>query len=223
MPPGVSILKYRLLNKRVTLYQARGLIIMEIVDKFNILIYHILMGIKKTFLIMSLTAVIVLSCGSGPEKTQGNTGGSSNTDTTKTEVFDPTKISQAQYISTRDEVQKFIEEQNRNIRNKNFEAWKASLSPEYFTEISSAENLRQISELPAMKSRRIVLRTARDYFDNVVVPSRAETDLYHVDEIEFISANRVKAFALTTNKAGEEQRLRLYDLEKIGNSWTIIN
>jgi hypothetical protein len=192
---------------------------MEIVDKFRKLKYHKDMGTKKAFLIMSLAVIIVLSCESGPEKTQGSAGAGSD----KTEVFDPSKISQAQYISTRDEVQKFIEEQNRNIRNKNFDAWKASLSPEYFTEISSAENLRQISELPAMKSRRIVLRTARDYFDNVVVPSRAETDLYHVDEIEFISANRVKAFAITTNKAGEEQRLRLYDLEKIGNSWTIIN
>ncbi|GBU27871.1 hypothetical protein R84B8_01414 [Treponema sp. R8-4-B8] len=117
-------------------------------------------------------------------------------------------------------MQKFIEEQNKNIKNKNFDAWKNSLSPEYFAEISSEENLKRISAQPGMKSRKIVLKTARDYFDNVVVPSRADL---HVEEIEFISANRVKAFTITTNKAGEEQRLRLYDLEKIGNSWTIIN
>jgi hypothetical protein len=175
------------------------------------------MGAKKAFLIMSLAVIIVLSsCGSGAEKAQGNTGDSSN----KSDAFDPTKVSQERYLSTRDEVQKFIEEQNRIIRDRNFEAWRMSLSSEYFKEISSAENLRRISEQPAMKTRRIVLRTAQDYFDYVVVPSRADL---RVDEIEFISVNRVKAFTLTTNKAGEEQRLRLYDLEKIGNSWTIIN
>jgi len=197
----------------------------EIVDKYSKLVYYKLMGTKKAFLMMSLAVIIVLSCGSGPEKQQGSTGGNSGTSNNsvgpdKTEPFDPKKISQEQYQSTMTEVQKFIEEQNKNIKSKNFEAWKKSLSPEYFAEISSAENLKQLSELPGMKSRKIVLKTVQDYFANVVVPSRADL---HVDEIEFISANRVKAFTITTNKAGEEQRLRLYDLEKIGNSWTIIN
>jgi hypothetical protein len=170
------------------------------------------MGYKKAFLILSLAIMTVFSCVSDSDKGRG--------DQTKTDVFDPTKISQAQYNLTRDEVQKFIEEQNKIIREKNFEAWKRSLSSEYFSGISSEDNLRQISEQPAMKTRRIVLRTAQDYFEHVVVPSRADL---RVDEIEFISANRVKAFTVTTNKAGEEQRLRLYDLEKINNSWTIIN
>jgi hypothetical protein len=197
---------------------------MENIDKYNKLVYYKGMGTKKAFLIISLAVIIVLSCGSGPDKKQqstgGNSGNASNTDNSETYVFDPKKISQEQYLSTRAEVQKFIEEQNKNIRNKNFDAWKKSLSSEYFAEISSAENLKLISEQPAMKSRKIVLKTARDYFDNVVVPSRADL---HVEEIEFISANRVKAFTITTNKAGEEQRLRLYDLEKIDNTWTIIN
>jgi len=73
-----------------------------------------------------------------------------------------------------------------------------------------------------MRTRRIVLRTAEDYFIHVVVAARAETG-QRVDDIEFISMNRVKAFTVTHNRAGEEVRLRLYDLEKIGNSWTIIN
>jgi len=71
-----------------------------------------------------------------------------------------------------------------------------------------------------MRTRNIVLRTAEDYFQYVVVPSRADL---RVDDIEFISRDRVKAFTITTSRAGEEQRLRLYDLEKIGNSWRIIN
>jgi len=171
------------------------------------------MGTKRVLFILTLALIIVFSCKS--ETAQGNTGVSN-----KSEAFDPTKISQAKYAATREEVQKFIEQQNKFIKEGNFDAWKNSLSAEYFAEISSKENLKRISEQPGMKTRKIVLKTPQDYFEYVVVPSRADL---HVDEIEFISENRVKAFTMITNKAGEEQRLRLYDLEKIGNSWTIIN
>jgi hypothetical protein len=185
---------------------------MVFIDKSVKIRYSNSMGTKSVLLIMSLAVILAFSCKSSSGTAEGNSN--------KTEVFDPTKISQAQYAATREEVQKFIEQQNKLIRERNFDAWKASLSPEYFAEISSKENLKRISEQPGMKTRKIILRTAQDYFDYVVVPSRADL---RVDEIEFISVNRVKAFTITTNKAGAEQRLRLYDLEKIGNSWTIIN
>ncbi|MDR1836571.1 MAG: hypothetical protein LBQ89_02825 [Treponema sp.] len=136
------------------------------------------------------------------------------------DVFDPAAVSQAYYISTMEEVQHFIEELNQIISGRNYNAWRAALSAEYFAQISSPENLRQISEQPAMTTRRIVLTTAEDYFINVVVPSRANS---HADDIEFIERNRVKVFTINVNRAGEEQRLRLYDLEKIGDSWKIIN
>jgi len=176
------------------------------------------MGTKKTFLMMSLTVILVLSCGSGPATQKvSSTDGKSG----KSEAFDPKKISQEQYQSTMAEVQKFIEEQNRNIKSKNFEAWKKSLSPEYFAEISSKENLQAISESLVLKAQKISLKTPEDYFQYVVVPSRADL---HVEEIKFISANKVQAFTIKTdNKTGKEERLRLYDLEKIDNTWTIIN
>jgi hypothetical protein len=160
-----------------------------------------------------LVFVLLVSCVS---KTADSRGGGSRAD----EAFDPAVISQAYYDSTKEEVQHFIEDLNQIIRSRNYQAWRACLSREYFMEISSQENLRRISEQPAMKTRRITLRTAEDYFIHVVVPSRANL---RVDDIEFVGRNRVKAFTITTNRAGEEQRLRLYDLEKIGNSWTIIN
>jgi len=192
---------------------------MELIDKYIKIRYSNPMGTKRVLFISSLAVIAlitVFSCKSDSETVKGSTG----TGTTKTENFDPTKISQAKYVSTRDEVQKFIEQQNKLIKERNFDAWRKSLSDEYFAEISSKENLKRISDQPAMKTRKIILRTAQDYFDYVVVPSRADL---RVDEIEFISENRVKAFTMITNKAGEEQRLRLYDLEKIDNSWTIIN
>jgi len=199
-----------------TIFSKFHSIVTEFIDKFNKIRYSNNMRKKSALLLMALATIVLFSCKSKPDTSLEYKEVSSN----KNESFDPSKITQAQYVSTREEVQKFIEQQNKFIREKNFEAWKSSLSPEYFAEISSKENLKRISEQPAMKTRKIVLNTANDYFDNVVVPSRADL---RVDEIEFISVNRVKAFTLITNKAGEEQRLRLYDLEKIGNSWTIIN
>ena len=168
----------------------------------------------KKNLILGITLVLLLlSCKSTPAPVQ-------NSGTPGAEVFDPSRISQQHFNTTREEVQRFIEGLNQIIRSRNFNAWRAALSDEYFEEISSPENLRDISAQPAMRTRRIVLRTAEDYFQYVVVPSRADL---HVDDIEFITMNRVKAFTVTRNRAGEEVRLRLYDLEKIGNTWTIIN
>jgi hypothetical protein len=129
-------------------------------------------------------------------------------------------ITKEQYVETKEEVQHFIEGLNRIISRRDYKSWKAALSPEYFDKISSPENLQQVSELPAMKTRRIVLKDAEDYFINVVVPSRANS---RVDDIEFIGEHRVKAFTIVTTTSGEEQRLRLYDLEKTENIWKIID
>jgi uncharacterized protein YigE (DUF2233 family) len=49
-----------------------------------------------------------------------------------------------------------------------------------------------------------------------VVPSRAND---RVDDISFVSPQRIKVY--TVNNKGE--RLRLYDLENLGNGWKIIN
>jgi len=172
--------------------------------------------------------IMAVSCGSSPEPVQTTTV-QETAQVVRTEprpqqvveeVFDPRQISQQQYDSTMVEVRRFIDDLNRAISNRNYSAWRAALTDEYFEEVSSPENLRQISELPAMTTRRIVLRDAQDYFIHVVVPSRANS---RVDDIEFFGRDRVKVFSINTNRAGEVQRLRLYDLEKIGNSWKIIN
>lgn len=136
------------------------------------------------------------------------------------EYFDPSTITQEYHDLTMEEVRVFIDELNRVIARRNFNAWKAALATRYLNEISSPENLRQVSEHPAMTTRKIVLRTAEDYFMNVVVPSRTNS---RVDAIEFISRNRVKAFTIMTSRTGETQRLRLYDLEKIDGVWKIIS
>jgi hypothetical protein len=183
------------------------------------------MGNNKLPLLLILAAFIAVSCGTDPKSGQAQdgvavTGGTGPQNTQAEEAFNPYRVSQDYYDSTMEEVQHFINDLNLIIRNRNYNSWRAALSDEYFREISSQENLQQVSEQPAMRTRRIVLRTAEDYFLYVVVPSRANS---RVDAIEFVSRNRVKAFTVTVNRNGEEQRLRLYDLEKIGNTWKIIN
>ena len=182
---------------------------------------------KRMSLILSLVLCFVISCqdqpdpvqdqGVGTARTQTN-GGSSGTTTTPppVSVFDPSSISQEHRETTMTEIQALIQRLNGIIRAKNYNAWVSYLSPEYFAIISSPEYLENLSQNTVLARQNITLRSAQDYFLHVVVPSRTND---RVDDIEFISQNRVKAY--TVNNRGE--RLRLYDLEKTGPNWKIIN
>jgi hypothetical protein len=195
-----------------------------------------IMKVKKINFLLIVAIILAASCHSGPEtvptQTQIETAVTPQTvptppvqtvdtppvDTKPVESnFSPTT---AQYNTTLDEVRHFIADLNTIIANRNYNQWRAALSDEYFNQISSPEFLQQISEQPALKNQNIVLKTPQDYFTHVVVPSRANS---HVEDIEFIDTNRVKAYTVNTNRQGEEQRLLLYDLERIGDSWKIIN
>jgi len=183
------------------------------------------MGSKISGVLLLFAVIFTVSCHSDPKTTPkvtvqnsltGKTGSAQQT----AETFDPKLVSIAQHDSTLDEVKRFIGSLNDIISKKNYSAWKAALSQDYLKEISSPEFLKEISDSPALKTRNIVLRTPEDYFINVVVPSRANS---RVDDIEFVGTNRVKAFTIIKNRTGDEQWLVLYDLEKVSNSWLIIN
>jgi hypothetical protein len=185
------------------------------------------MSNNKLPLLFILTVILVFSCGSNPkpepvkeDKVDAVETGAQETTVPVARVEETFTVSREYYDTTMDEVRHFINDLNHVISSRNYNSWRAALSDGYFREISSQEYLEQLSEQPAMKTRRIVLRTPQDYFTHVVVPSRANS---RVDAIEFVSRNRVKAFTVITNRDGEVQRLRLYDLEKIGNTWKILN
>ena len=169
--------------------------------------------------------MIVISCGSSPQpRPEPHLGAGEPAHESFITTLDGGTITEEFYISTRLEVQQFIQNLNQIIRSRNFNEWRAVLSPQLFAEISSEENLRQISEQPIMRNRRIVLRNAQDYFFHVVVPSRVNiSDEVDDIDIEFITLTSVRAFTVTTTRAGEEQQVLLYALEKVDNSWTIIN
>jgi len=159
-----------------------------------------------------------------PPPETGTTQPKTNPNQNPPSRFDPGRVTEAYYTSTKSEVQRFIQSLNQIIAGNNYQAWRDSLSDEYFTTISSPENLREWSESPVLKSQKppVVLRNAQDYFTHVVVKARTNVNVNDVD-IDFITENRVRAFTARTNNRGEEQRVILYNLEKINNTWKIIN
>jgi hypothetical protein len=182
------------------------------------------------FLAVTLIAFFVLSCGGDPEPQTSTRPAEEPFEAVETlapesaevpgqpaaEAFDPTSITQEEFDTTKFEVQQLIQKLNGIIKAKNYTNWVSYLGTDYFKLISSSEYLDRINRTERMRKANLVLRNARDYFNNVVVPSRAND---RVDDIEFISQKRVKAY--TVSQKGE--RLRLYDLEKTNEGWKIIN
>jgi hypothetical protein len=162
------------------------------------------------FLLALAAGCMLFVCKSGPGTKDPKTGSGAE------DVFDPASISQELYNETKSDVQKFVEVLNSIIGKKDYVGWKSNLSEEYFNKIASQDYLREASEQPAMKLQKITLRSAEDFFINVVVPSRTNS---HVEDIEFISLKVVKVYTISP----KNERLRLYELEKTGNTWKIIN
>ena len=145
-------------------------------------------------------------------------------------VFDPSEISVELYEITKREVQDLILDLNRTIRTRDFDTWVSHMAESYFRQISSRAFLDERSEelyrrdimvarsmgRDTRQVQRVTLRTATDYFIRIVVPSRSND---HVDDIEYVSENRVKAYTIDARG----NRLVLYDLEIIGGNWKIIN
>jgi hypothetical protein len=125
-------------------------------------------------------------------------------------------LTEETYEEVLDEVKAFVDNLNLIIKGKNYNRWRSVLSQELLNEISSPEFLANASKWPSMKSRGIVLKELRDYFNYVVVPSRANSQ---VDKIEIMDNNRVKAFYENIRK---ERTELVYELAKTGDSWTII-
>ncbi len=128
--------------------------------------------------------------------------------------FDPASVTVEMKQATFFDVRALIQGLNSIIQAKDYESWSSALTAEYRDHYSSKETLARISDAPVLKRQGIALRSLQDYFIHVVYPSRQND---RVDDIEFIDANRIRA--ITINAKGE--RLVLYNLEKIGDTWKI--
>jgi hypothetical protein len=112
-----------------------------------------------------------------------------------------------------DEVKALVERLNRIISGNRYDAWLPYLSDDYLKLISSDVFLANASNAERFKQRGIKIKDTKDYFLNVVVPSRASIK---VDEIEYVSHSRVVVYTLI-----KQQRFRVYDLIFTDAGWKI--
>lgn len=128
--------------------------------------------------------------------------------------FDPATVSVELKQTTFVNVQELILSLNSIIQSKDFEGWSKVLTQDYLQYYSSPETLARLSESAVLKRQSVTLKSLADYFNYVVYPSRQND---RVDDIEFIEPAKIKAIII--NPKGE--RLVLYNLEKIGDTWKI--
>jgi hypothetical protein len=132
--------------------------------------------------------------------------------------FDPGSISRQEFEDARVEIAELVEKINRVIQANDYTAWTSYLSDDFIATINSREFLDRISKTSRqLTMQRIMLKTPRDYFTQVVVAARKNISMdAHLDDIEFLSHTRVKAFTLKGN-----QRLRLFEFVKNKGAWKI--
>jgi hypothetical protein len=171
-------------------------------------------------------ALIVLSCASGPkpapaQPTQPDAVAQAAVapvpgpgPAVPPPAFDPAAVTEAVKSATFVDVRSFIESLNQIIRLQDYDAWRSHLTEDYIQYYSNAAVLDRYSEYPVIKRKGIKLRTLKDYFINVVYPSRQNDK---VDDIEFVGENLIKA--ITVSPKGD--RNILYMLEKHGDAWNI--
>jgi hypothetical protein len=134
--------------------------------------------------------------------------------------FDPLSITLQEKETTMDEMRLLIAEINRVIRARDYEGWVSYLADDFIAVINSPSYLTQLSESSRqLRGQNIILKTPQDYFTYVVVASRENVRVdASLDDIEFLSHNRVKAFTINTRS---QQRLRLFEFVKAGGAWKI--
>jgi hypothetical protein len=132
--------------------------------------------------------------------------------------FDPRSISREEFEDARVEIELLVEEINRVIRANDYTKWLTYLSDDFIATINSPEFLDRISKTSRQLSiQKIVLKTPRDYFIQVVVAARKNISMdAHLDDIEFSSHNRVKAYTVKGN-----QRLRLFEFVRSNGTWKL--
>jgi len=155
------------------------------------------------------TAVLAAACASPParppKESPAATAAPTTTEpeagkgaaTTQTDTTNPPAkefvASEELYLKTFREVQDVVAAITRIIAAGDYDGWKGYLTEEYIQSRSSAGFLADASNAAVLKKNGIVLKSLRDYFDNVVVRSRLQATL---DDIQFLDETHVKAIAL---------------------------
>ncbi len=126
--------------------------------------------------------------------------------------FDPQTITPEEKRNTMVDIDIFIEELNQVIQRRDYDLWLGYLTKAYIDYYSSEAVLDEWSQFPVLKRQGVVLKSLKDFFFYIVYPSRGNAK---PDDIEYLDYELIKVMAI--NSKGE--RVILYYLEKVGNSW----
>lgn len=126
--------------------------------------------------------------------------------------FEGVTITKETYDQTKTEMEKIVEKLNRITAAKDYTQWITFLSKEYQQQYSQALTLKKVSE--ALPVKGIKLKSLRDYFMYVFVPSRQNV---RVDDIQFVSPTRVDVIMKQANVS-----LLVYGLENVDDNWKLI-
>lgn len=126
--------------------------------------------------------------------------------------FEGVQITKETYNQTKTEIEKVVDKLNRITATKDYNQWISFLSADYRQQYSQAKTLKMVSE--ALPVKGIKLKSLKDYFTYVFVPSRQNV---RVDDIKFVSATRVDVIMKQGNVF-----LLIYRIENINGDWKLM-
>lgn len=126
--------------------------------------------------------------------------------------FEGVTITKETYVQTKSEIEKVVDQLNRITATKDYAQWIQFLSNDYKREYSKPATLKIVSE--ALPVKGIKLKSLKDYFTYVFVPSRQKI---RVDDIHFVSPSHVDVIM----KQGSVSLL-IYSIENVSGSWKLI-
>lgn len=127
--------------------------------------------------------------------------------------FDTVAITKLTFENTKTEMQLVVEELNKITLERDYTKWLTWLSDEYKQTYSDPAILEKVSSSLPIKG--VKLKTLRDYFEYVFVPSRQNM---RVDDIQFVSPTRVYVIMEITPKSPAA----IYILEKTPTGWKLV-
>ncbi len=127
---------------------------------------------------------------------------------------DSYEISEVVYEETFEEIEVFVERLNRIISNRRYAEWFSYLTDDYKGYFSDPEVLKEITDTSTvLTAKGIKLRTLKDYFEHVVVPSRSNA---RVSDIAFVAEDLLVVYM----NIGRVRTIA-YQLERVDNRWLI--
>lgn len=122
-------------------------------------------------------------------------------------------VTEELYKKTFAEIAAVIEDLNAAIKAKNYDVWMNKLTEAYIQDSSGEEFLKKTSESSILKRNGVILKSLKDYFLYVVVPSRSNVKL---DKIDFVDQTHVKALTVVQGNP-----IILYWLVKDKDGWKV--